>query len=365
MKQRVVDWLLGTDPKQRLRLLRSLAAAGVFLVCLVVQFVAVLADMADASHAVGLSIFILTGLLAFYVALRSGWSLRWHDPALTMPQMVFAMASLTLAYAINPPMRGMMTMIMALVLVFGAFILPPRRCRQLGWLAVVSLAGVMLLSALLRPTLFEPRVEVFHFVLSALVLPVIASLVGQLSALRFQQRAQKDELRQALEKVRLLATHDELTGLPNRRQILELLAHEERRARRQEAPMCSCIIDIDHFKQINDTLGHQSGDEALRLFSGLLASALRAGDVLARWGGEEFMLLLPVTPVAEAASVIERLRLRCADPKNWQARPELQVSFSAGLSAYRAGESTQLAIARADAALYEAKKAGRNRLVIG
>jgi diguanylate cyclase (GGDEF)-like protein len=92
--------------------------------------------------------------------------------------------------------------------------------------------------------------------------------------------------------------------------------------------------------------------------------ALRAGDVLARWGGEEFILLLPATPLDEAARVLERLRLRCADPSSWTDRPELQVSFSAGLSAHVAGEPTQLVIARADAALYQAKRSGRNRLEV-
>lgn len=365
MTSRALDLLLGTEPKQRLRLARSLGAAGVFVVCLMVEFAAVSLGMADKLQALAMSAFILIGLTGFYITLRTGWSLRWSDPALTMPQMVFAMVSLTLAYGINPPVRGMMTMIMALVLVFGAFTLPPRRCSQLGWLSVVALAVVMLQSAIRAPALFAPRIEVFHFFLSALVLPVIGSLAGELSKLRAQQQAQKAELRIALEKVRQLATRDELTGLPNRRQILELLAHEERRALRQDAPLCSCMIDIDHFKQVNDTLGHQAGDEALQRFSTILSSALRAGDVLARWGGEEFMLLLPGTPIEEATKVLERLRKRCADPAQWVASPQLKVTFSAGLSAHISGESTQLAIARADAALYQAKKLGRNRVVVG
>ena len=365
MMQRASDWVLGTDPKQRLRLRRSLGADGVFLVCLVMEFAGVLLGMVDRTHAFAMGGLILTGLLVFYAAIRSGWSLRWSDPALTMPQMVFAIVVISLGYYVNPQNRGMVTILAALVLVFGAFILSPRRCRQLGWFAVATLGGVMLFGAIRFPLLFPPRLEAFNFLLTALVLPVIAALAGQLSALRFQQQAQKKELREALEKVRMLATHDELTGLPNRRQVLELLAHEERRALRQQASLCSCLIDIDHFKNVNDTLGHQAGDEALQRFSSILASALRAGDVLARWGGEEFILLLPATPLDEAASVIERLRARCADPASWVERPELQVTFSAGLSAHTDGESMQQVIARADAALYRAKSEGRNRLVIG
>lgn len=365
MTSRALDLLLGTEPKQRLRLVRSLGAAGVYVVCLMMEVAAVSLGMADKFQALRMSIFILLGQAGFYVTLRAGWNLRWSDPALTMPQMVFAMVSLTLAYGINPPVRGMMTMIMALVLVFGAFTLPPRRCSQLSWLSVVALAVVMLQSAIRAPSLFEPRIEVFHFFLSGLVLPVIGKLAGELSKLRAQQQVQKKELRAALEKVHRLATRDELTGLPNRRQILELLAHEERKALRQGAPLCICMIDIDHFKRVNDTLGHQAGDEALQRFSTILSLGLRAGDVLARWGGEEFMLLLPGTSIEDAAEVLERLRKRCDDPAQWLASPHLRVTFSAGLSVHISGEPAQLAIARADAALYQAKKLGRNRVVVG
>lgn len=352
--------LLGGDPKQRLRLARSLSAAVVFLLCMLIQYFAVVFGMADRMHALLMVAFVLCAECGFYVAIRSGWTLRWRDPALTMPQMIFAIVCAALAYAINPPLRGLMPMVMALVLVFGAFILPPQRCRQLGWLAVLALVTTMMLSMARHPADFPLRIEAFHFLLSALVLPVIGRLAGQLSDLRFRQKVQQRALRDALEALRKLATHDELTGLPNRRRALEIMDYEERRTRRQRAPLCTCLIDIDHFKQVNDRLGHLAGDQALQHFAAILGKALRAGDVLARWGGEEFLLLLPATQVGDALPVIERLRQLCADPENWREHPELKVTFSAGLTAQEYGESIDLAIARADVALYEAKKAGRN-----
>ncbi|MBP6494831.1 MAG: hypothetical protein KA287_11380, partial [Rhodoferax sp.] len=118
MMQRASDWVLGTDPKQRLRLRRSLGADGVFLVCLVMEFAGVLLGMVDRTHAFAMGGVILTGLLVFYVAIRSGWSLRWSDPALTMPQMVFAIVVISLGYYVNPQNRGMVTILAALVLVF-------------------------------------------------------------------------------------------------------------------------------------------------------------------------------------------------------------------------------------------------------
>lgn len=328
MMRALLDRLLGTDARQRVRLGRFLQSASVYGFCLVLTSVgASLGLMSSVKVTVMWSINLL-GLVAFYIALRSGLSLRAQDPALTMPQMIFAILSISLAYdAVDPMIRGLMPMLMALVLVFGAFILPPQRCLQLGWLSVAALAVMTVLGAVLRPDDFPLLIEVFQLVLIAVVLPLIGSLAGQLSALRAQQRAQKQELREALERVQQLATYDDLTGLPNRRHVIDLLAHEERRSLRREVPLCICLMDIDHFKKVNDTHGHQAGDEALRQFAAFMASALRAGDVLARWGGEEFILLLPVTPAEEAAPIVERLRVQCADPVTWAVHPHLRVTF--------------------------------------
>ena len=362
--QLLADLLLGNDAKVRLSLSRFFAAAAVYAFCCALAVLAVWWKLSDPLVAMVLCVINLVATLGFYVAMRSGWSKRFRDPAMTMPQMVFAIVAISYSYAAAAPVRGAVTLLMALVLVFGAFTVSQRNCRRLGWLAVGGLAMVMAVGSLRSPDVFAPRIELIHFLLSAAVLSVIAAVAGELSALRSVQQKQKYELRNALDKVRLLASHDELTGLPNRHQVMELLAHEERRAPRQVAPLCISLLDLDHFKNVNDTLGHLAGDEALRRFAAIMGAALRAGDVLARWGGEEFILLLPATPLDEAARVLERLRERCNDRQSWGDRPELQVSFSAGLSAHVAGEPTQLAIARADAALYQAKRSGRNRLEI-
>ncbi|HKW82607.1 MAG TPA: GGDEF domain-containing protein, partial [Burkholderiaceae bacterium] len=166
--------------------------------------------------------------------------------------------------------------------------------------------------------------------------------------------------RQALERIRVLATRDELTGLPNRRHAQDLLTIEGSRARRERTPLSLCLLDIDHFKRINDTLGHAAGDQVLRLVALHAAPALRETDVLTRWGGEEFLLLLANTALADAAAVVERLRLRLGSVEAWHEHPELRVTFSAGITAHRAGEDMQETIARADSLLYRAKDAGRD-----
>ncbi len=209
-----------------------------------------------------------------------------------------------------------------------------------------------------------PSVQGFHILLSVFIIIVIGDLAAQLSVVRLGLRAQKIALREMLAQVEKMATHDELTGLPNRRQVLDLLAHEERRSHRKNHPPCVAVIDIDHFKRVNDTKGHQAGDETLRQFARIMLETLRTGDVLARWGGEEFLLLLPDTPLDEAVQVMQRLRERCAAPGQWGEWHHLQVSFSAGIAALQPDETTQSAIARADAALYAAKHAGRNQVQV-
>ena len=362
--KRMVDLLLGVDARQRLRLARFFAATAVYVFCSSLAVLGVWWGLLSPLAATAIIMVNSVASALFYLALRTGWSQRLQDPAMTLAQCGVAIAATAMAYALSPPVRGAMPIIMALVQVFGAFMLTPRDCWRLGGFSVLMLGGAMLLGTVRTPEAFDVRIDTLHFLLSAVALSAMAMLAGQLSRVRALQQAQKQELRGALDRLQLLATHDELTGLPNRRHVIALLAHEDRRALRQVLPMCVALLDIDHFKRINDNLGHQAGDEALRRFAAIMLPALRAGDVLARWGGEEFMLVLPATSLDEAARVLERLRIRCADSAGWADRPELQVSFSAGLSAHVAGEPTQLVIARADSALYEAKRSGRNRLEV-
>lgn len=171
---------------------------------------------------------------------------------------------------------------------------------------------------------------------------VVARLVGEL------QRASR---------------HDALTGLLNRGAMDELLAAEVRRAHRLGESFCVLMIDVDHFKAINDAHGHAAGDRALQHLGSLLSTQMRDIDRVARWGGEEFVVLMPGTALEAAATLAERLRERTqAVAPRWLDR-ELPVALSIGVAQWHAGdESPAVLVARADAALYRAKTAGRNRV---
>jgi diguanylate cyclase (GGDEF)-like protein/PAS domain S-box-containing protein len=164
-----------------------------------------------------------------------------------------------------------------------------------------------------------------------------------------QFEAEREEL---LDQVRDLARHDSLTGLPNRRALEEQLPQEMARARRREAPLCLAIVDIDHFKAYNDTHGHLAGDEVLRACAREWDTALRGEDTLVRFGGEEFLVLLPDTEPEQAAEIVDRLR----------EQTPLEQTCSAGLALWDHAETIDELLRRADEALYLAKAGGRDQL---
>ena len=169
----------------------------------------------------------------------------------------------------------------------------------------------------------------------------------------------------ANEKLRIEASHDALTGLRNRRALMEVLTHDCGRAAREHTPMALVMIDLDHFKRVNDTHGHGAGDDVLREASRRMSACLRPYDVLARFGGEEFMLVLPACQPAEAIQVAERLRIALHDaPFPLEGAKAIQVTCSAGIATCSGGANidTNAFIEAADVALYRAKSGGRNRV---
>ena len=189
------------------------------------------------------------------------------------------------------------------------------------------------------------------------VLYMIVALVFQLTLVALGVSRLVSELKRA-------SRHDPLTGLLNRRAIDEALAAEVQRARRLGVPFSVLMLDVDHFKPINDTHGHAAGDRALQHLATLLTSQMRDIDRVGRYGGEEFVVLLPGTPQEQAHGLAQRLCEKVAAlPPMWRDTP-LPVTVSIGLAEWL-GDSDGLPalLARADAALYRAKEGGRNRVV--
>lgn len=172
-----------------------------------------------------------------------------------------------------------------------------------------------------------------------------------------QQRATTME--ETARTMRRLANTDALTGLANRRQAEEQLTRELRRAERYGRPFSVLMMDIDHFKALNDRFGHLAGDDVLVDVARRVERMVRAADTVARWGGEEFVLIAPETVAADAGRLAEMIRTHIDDHA---LADRYRISVSIGVASYRLGDTVQSIVARADAALYLAKRGGRNQV---
>ena len=363
--------LLGDDTRQRLRVSQALLVLIVYLVFAVVQHAEVVLGMIDAQQSWALTAWNLIGGFGFYLCLRSGLNLRWKSGrSLAMPQSAWALVGIVWSYAITGAARGAVILIMILVVVFTMFELTPRRARAVAGAAFAMLALTMVFKSWTDPVRYDPRVETMHGLFAGIVLMasyVLAVRNGRLRSRLVEQRTslerQSAALAEALGRIRTLATHDELTGLPNRRAALEHMQRELAVRVRPEPGMTVALIDIDHFKRINDTHGHAGGDTVLRRFSEEAQSALRGGDVLARWGGEEFLLVMPATGVDQALAALARIRAAILQLTFDEVEPGMKLTFSAGASECHGAHDLEAAVARADAVMYRAKRAGRDRIM--
>jgi len=162
-----------------------------------------------------------------------------------------------------------------------------------------------------------------------------------------------------------LASTDPLTGVFNRREFLQLADQEGHRSQRYGRPLSVMILDIDHFKKLNDTYGHAAGDKALQKFAQVCSNALRSIDIFGRWGGEEFVALLPETDVDGASVIAERLRRMVEESTVVYNETNIKLTCSIGVGQYTSTEtSVDAPLGRADQAVYEAKESGRNRVCV-
>lgn len=354
--------LLGTAPKVRRMMVYWAATAVLYVAMIVLMQVAVRVGLAERGAVALLTLYGACGVLLFAVLVRASALLRIAPPLLSMLQGLFAVSCNIWLYTVSGPLREASLITLLVVITFCTFSLRPRQTMLLSAISIAGVGLAMWRGVARDPSHYPAMVEMLAFCFASVGLVAITVLTGQMNTLRARLRQQKEELLAALATIRTLATMDELTSLANRRHMNEVLAAEERRQPRAGAT-CIALIDIDFFKDINDRFGHAQGDTVLREFARAALGALRASDVLARWGGEEFLLMLPTTELAEASQVLTRMAGAVAAMRPAGCELKCAVTFSAGVTARDGDEPFADTISRADKALYRAKAEGRNRVV--
>ena len=361
---RLLDKLLTTDPVQRVRLSQVglamlLLAAGV----LAMQYF-VWVGVAPARPVMWWSLVSLSGSAVFFALIRGGASRRWPEPSLTVPQMLFSLTSGAVAYALVGAGRGAVFPIVMVILMFGMYVVSPRQMRGVSVFAVVLFGATMALMAYEDPAVYPPAVELGHFLLVATMMPAVSVLAGRLSRLRHRARLQRAELAQAVARLREHTTRDELTGLFNRRHMQAVIDQEYQRCVRSGQTFCLAVLDIDHLKPVNEQHGYAVGDAVLRAVAQEALRHVRGSDVLARWGGEEFVLMLSDTRAALARGGLERLHQKVSALRILHGSMAVAITLSGGLAEHHAGEHVAQTLERAERALQEAKALGRDRVVV-
>jgi diguanylate cyclase len=308
------------------------------------------------------AVVVLLLVVAFYVAFRSGFNQRFADPSLTVPMMVAATTVLAYVFYNADQARGVFMLLYLLPFLFGVFRLSTGALLALTLFNILLYLGVMFGIAYNRPQTFDMRLEAVQWIVLCVVLIWFAFMGGYISKLRRTLAASNVRLETAFKTIQEMSVRDELTGAYNRRYLMQLLVQEKNRVDRGGREMSVCILDIDHFKAINDNYGHLAGDEVLRVIAGEALASLRASDYFGRYGGEEFLMILPQTSIEGARIIADRFRRRLEVQKFPNVDPQLRVTTSIGIAQYSGGEDVVQTLARADAALYGAKHRGRNRV---
>jgi diguanylate cyclase (GGDEF)-like protein len=287
------------------------------------------------------------------------------DPGLFLPHQIFAML---LAFGVMIAAPQIAVQPLATLTFMGAcgFIAPNRLSSFISFGGAVMGTGIAI--ALVGSRLALPVDSTAGQFLTWWV--TLGTLTRCLWLVDFVRRLQ-DKLRDkrlaldiALARIETLVNIDELTGLDNRRSLFMSLIDQIALHDRADMPLCVAVLDVDHFKNVNDTFGHAVGDRVLQAFAKRAQFSARSSDRLYRYGGEEFVLVLPHTVSRESVAPLDRIRLYVAETDWTEVAPDLRVTVTIGATQYRSGETVEQLLQRADAALYRGKAAGRNRVVV-
>jgi diguanylate cyclase (GGDEF)-like protein len=351
------------DPRQLHRMKRWMMATAASMLVVALFFAAYLLHLLNLRAFATAALLTVGFIVLFYAIFRSGLNLRFRDPSLTMPQILSSTLVILYALSQSKEGHGILALIYMMSFLFGVFRLSTRELLTLTALVAFSYALIIGVQwypdARTDPGAFN-RMALNWIVLTA-VLAFFSVMGGYISKLRKDLAGSKVRLEEALQRIEHLVSTDELTGVHNRRSLVDFLDRQKSRADRFGSTFSVLMVDIDHFKRINDALGHHAGDTVLSTFARAAAGNLRQTDVFGRYGGEEFLAILEQTPVQNVTIVAERLCALARELNFDELASGLRITVSIGGTDYRRPEGWQTTVARADQALYRAKEAGRDR----
>ena len=350
------------DPKQALRIRRFFMAATLYLFCSSLAYVSYLANILEWQAIAVFLIIIPVINISLYIVFRTGLNLKMADQSLTAIQMCAAILVTMYGMYFANEARGVLLLIYVIILLFGIFQLNTRGFLYVSAFTLLTYGCDIALLHLFRPQGVNFHIEYLQGLVFALVLAAFSFIGGYISSLRHNLTISRSELENSISVIREMSIRDELTGIFNRRHLLERLEDEKNRASRGGTLFSVIMLDIDHFKKVNDTYGHLRGDQVLRAVAKNINSILRKTDYCGRYGGEEFLVVLTQTDAEGAKLCAERIRKRIERQEIPELGPDFKLTASLGLTEYRIREVLEDVIGRADEALYRAKKRGRNRV---
>jgi len=296
--------------------------------------------------------------IGFIAAIKTGFNLRFKDPSLTTPQITLSVLPVIyiMFFVMDPQARMALLLMGTSSLLFGIFGLSRRGMLQLAGVILAGYLALLLALYLWAPGRINPSLEVVVVFAYACVLGINAYIGSSVAMMRQKLKIQNRELAD-------LARLDPLTRLPNRRSLMAQLMKESARSERHHSgqqALCVSMLDVDNFKQINDTWGHEVGDRILCQIGEAMRSMMREGDFVGRFGGEEFLIILPETSLEAARTLAVRICDNIAAMQFVELPAGERVTVSLGVAVQQRGEHIESTLKRADDALYRAKDSGRN-----
>ncbi|WOB06005.1 GGDEF domain-containing protein [Piscinibacter gummiphilus] len=365
LKDKLADWVLGPEGPQRFSTKVSSTGLVTYVPCMLLVVYCGWAGLTPPQLVVPIVLAMLLTVAGFYAALRSGWSRRFADAGLILPQMLASITWDAIGYVLMGAAHAGMLMPAALTVTYGVFALHGRGAYVVQAYAIVVIGGTMAAMCAIDPAVFPVREAVMVYTSFVVTVLMLGWTGRQIAQLRQRERETRAQLGATLEQIQQRATHDGLTGLHNRRHMQAALAHHLARAERDGVPLALALLDIDHFKQVNDRHGHAAGDAVLAAFARIAEATLPPTEIIGRWGGEEFLVLSTRgLSCDQLQAQVDRIRDRLLQAPIDVPTGKLRIDFSAGVALHRRGTAAAALIDSADQALYAAKQGGRGRSVI-